>query len=302
MTSEREAKCWMLAAGAVVVWACTMVGCAGSPMSDRSAMPLHRPAATPIAPTYRAVEMPVTLSSDTVAPGNIPGNITGSDDAWGGGWWSATSAPESAGVFIPIKIDVDGFAPQGIETPRLDVDLRGLSIAQPLVLAQRLLIAAASLEPATRDAGEEVVSFDMLRPHVSERPLAALATLAPRWVADDSAAAAAAGLLSVAVLDRSAVLPTPWSPDPAPTPATAAMIPIGEAKFDSAGVLAIVLGGMVLLFGGEAVVMLMINRRRRAQRAVVKAVEADEAEESIFRFPEPITLDDEPAESFSRAA
>lgn len=297
MTTEREAKCWMLAAGAVVVWACAMVGCAGSPMSGE-VMPLNRPATTIIEPTHRAAETSITLSTDTVAPAIIPG----SDRGWNGVSESSANTPESATVFSPVTIDVDGLHPVPRDALRFDANLSGLSIAQPLVLTKRLLVAAAAFEAAQRGPGEERLSFEALHLDVSERPLAAVATLAPRWWVERPTPDPAAGVLGVAVLDRSAVLPAPWLPGSAPTPTSAAMMPLGEAKFDSAGVLSIVLGGMVLLFGGEAVVMLMINRSRRADRAAVDRIEeeAAEAEPSIFRFPEPIA--DEPAESFSRAA
>lgn len=290
MTTEREAKCWMLAAGAVVVWACTMVGCAGSPIST-TAKPVNRPTTASITPTRHAATS-MTVSRDTLAAGSwaaasvVPASSTlGSTDLIG----AAVDRPSAAGGWFGVEFD-------------------GFSLARPLMSAKRLLSAAvAMLPPITVSQGFDATS-SVLPMDFAARPLAGSSTLAQRWAASadevviPAIAFGGGGLAGVALVDWSAMRAGPWQTDPTPTPTMGAVMSADVAKFDAAGSVGMVLGSMVLLFGGEAVVMFVLNRKRQAEREISSVTDEPlEEDASIFRFPEPVVLTQGRA-SFSRAA
>jgi len=287
MTSEREAKVWMLAAGAMVVWACTMVGCSAS-VTAGAVSPVNRPMTTALEPTWSGVPM-VTLSSDTV---HQP--IDGVSQPSAG-------QRDSAGVFAPSRPDVILMQPRPARSPRFDVELSGLSIAQPLVSAKRLLVAAVTMLPPVPTPQWAVASSAAAHADLADQPVAAATGMVQRLAYDRPASDGAAGL-GLAMLDRDAVMLAPWQSDPTPTPTVAAAMTADEAKFDAAGIAATIVGAMVLLFGGEAVVLWMLHRRREQARAVMaQTAPADDTEEaSIFRFPEPVAAEIDKA--YSRAA
>ncbi|MEO0514525.1 MAG: hypothetical protein AAF086_04435 [Planctomycetota bacterium] len=186
--------------------------------------------------------------------------------------------------------------------PHFDVELSGLSIAQPLVSAKRLLVAAVTMLPPVPTPQWAAATSAAAHGDLADQPVAAATGLVQRLAFEQQGSEAAAASLGMAMLDRGAVMLPPWQTDPTPTPTVAATMTADEAKFDAAGVVSIILGGMVLLFGGEAVVLWMIHRRRQAAAAAIAAESplADDSETSIFRFPEPIAT--EADESYSRAA
>lgn len=287
MTNEREAKVWMLAAGAMVVWACTMVGCSTSVVSD-TALPLNRPTTTAVAPTWSSTPT-VTLSADTVP------NADGTD--------AELSLGEiaSATVFAPSQPDVIVLQPRQT-SPGFDVELSGLSIAQPLVSAKRLLVAAVTMLPPVPTPEWAAAASAVAHADLTDQPVAAAAGIVQRLAYEQPDADILGASLGLAVLDRSSVMLPPWQTDPTPTPTVAASMTADEAKFDAAGIAAIILGAMVLLFGGEAVVLWMLHRRREQARAVqAEAVVSEDPEEaSIFRFPEPVYAEAE--QTYSQAA
>lgn len=286
MTSEREAKVWMLAAGVMVVWACTMVGCTASSVMGE-ATPLNRPTASLVDPAWSSTPS-ITLSPDTSGQSaDFERELSLGD-------------PDSSTVFAPSQPDVIVLQPRPAASPRFDVELSGLSIAQPLISAKRLLVAAVTMLPPVTTPKWAHATSAVAHADLSDQPVAATTGWTLGLAYEQPAAEATAANLGLAMLDRSSVILPPWQTDPTPAPTVAAALTADEAKFDSAGVVALVIGAMVLLFGGEAVVLWMLNRRREA----VQAAEADvaEFEESIFRFPEPIEAEVEADESYSRAA
>lgn len=286
MTSEREAKVWMLAAGVMVVWACTMVGCTASSVMG-AATPLNRPTTSLVDPAWSSTPS-ITLSPDTSAqPADLAGGLP-------------LGELDSAAVFAPSQPDVIVLQHRPAASPRFDVELRGLSIAQPLVSAKRLLVAAVTVLPPVTTPEWALATSAVAHADLSDQPVAATTGWAQGLAYEQPTAEASAAGLGLAMLDRSSVILPPWQTDPSPTPTVAAALTADEAKFDSAGVVALVIGAMVLLFGGEAVVLLMLNRRREAVQVMDADVAVDDADESIFRFPEPVEAGAD--ESYSRAA
>ncbi len=287
MTSEREAKVWMLAAGVMVVWACTMVGCSAT-LTNGAATPVNRPTSALVDPTW-SDELTITWSNDTAV-----------QPAWDQAM-SSLEPIDSAALFAPSQPDVILLKPRPT-LPNFDIGLSDLSIAQPLVSAKRLLVAAVTMLPPVPTPQWAVATSAAAHGDLADQPVAAATGLVQRLAFEQEGSGAAAASLGLAMLDRGVVMLPPWQNDPTPTPTVGAKMTADEAKFDAAGVVAIILGGMVLLFGGEAVVLWMIHRRRQAASAAIAAQppSADDGEASIFRFPEPITAERD--ESYSRAA
>ncbi|MEM1109415.1 MAG: hypothetical protein AAGH99_12085 [Planctomycetota bacterium] len=286
MTSEREAKIWMVAAGAVVVWACTMVGCTAVPSDER--VTARSAWTTPIAEADMGIAPTITVSPNTAAA-----RVLVEPEA-------SSELIEAAGLLPASQPDFILLRPRSSDSPRFDFDLRGLSIAEPLVSAKRLLVAAVSALPPVPVAEWDRVISSVMHAELADRPVTASLGLSQRLIREEPASTAAS--MGVADMGGRSLTPAPWETDPTPTPAVSARLDAEEAKFDSAGVIAIVLGAMMMLFGGEAVVLWVKQRRREAQRraAAALAIASVEQEESIFRFPEPILSEEE--ESYSKAA
>lgn len=280
IVSEREAKVWGVAALAVFVWACTMVGCT----SDTNTAATNTVGGTAAADSVwiqpAADFSPITLTlSDPAADTTLPigGDPEGAaaTDALA---WLAPSQPD----YVALTNQPEPAA------PNRDVSFSGLSIAHPLLSAQRLLVGAVTALDQLPQPLNDDVAFDLARADPATRPIAA-ATALGQWAQIDTPTLSAPVELA-GLFDPEPALTTGWpgvppSPRSAPAPALAAAATADEAKFDSAGIIGLVLGGMVLLFGGEAVVLWMLNRRRAAAQ---QAAEAEEEEVSIFRLPEPI--------------
>ncbi|MBB6430043.1 hypothetical protein [Algisphaera agarilytica] len=281
MTSEREAKVWMVAAAVMLAWACIMVGCTTS-TTVGSIAPVVSPSVSENGPVWTE-STTLTLSPDA-------SSITTPDQPAG--------SIESASLFT---VETEPAAPQPVDdaSPVRDIDLRGLSIAQPLVLAKRLMIASAELLPETTPDWASTISAATPADFLAQ-PVAASTVWAQRLGYDRPASESGSAVLGWAALERSAVMLQPWESDPTPTPNAAATLTAEDAKFDAAGMVALVIGAMVLLFGGEAVVVWALNRRGQSVRVIETPVTAEQVEDSIFRFPEPI--EDDADESYSRAA
>lgn len=296
MVTDREAKVWMVAAMAVFVWACTMVGCAGSapgPIAASGYAATLNPAdandvawLTPAADDLAA--LPITITADTAA------------DAW------ATPA-DSLGVSTASSLMMVELAPARPDLIRLnprsmpsnfDMGLSGLSIAHPLLSAKRVLVAGVTLLHQLPQPVNDAVAFRIDRAKFETRPIAAAIAADQRAEIDAPRMDVPAELAGL-VLEQPAWLilgdTTPTPPRPLPAPASAALA-ADEAKFDSAGIIGLVLGSLVLLFGGEAIVLLVLNRHQAAAKAKLRdALEDDDAtaaeeggEASIFRLPEPV--------------
>ncbi|MEM9913897.1 MAG: hypothetical protein AAF911_02935 [Planctomycetota bacterium] len=285
MTSEREAKMWMVAAGVLVVWACTMVGCTTPSAGDKTAA-LNRPAVGFSDPAWSSTPS-IALSHDTAGRAEDDTSL-----AW--------SPADSAAVFVPSEPDVELLQPRTSPAPGFDAELSGLSIAQPLVSAKRLLVAAVTMLPPITTPEWAQATSAAAHAELSDQPVAAATGWAQRLAYDQTLADEPTVFHGLALRDYSSVMLPPWKTDPTPTTTVAAAMTADEAKFDSAIMVPFVIGGMVLLFGGEAVVMWMRARKLKIAKAVDAEIEIDDAEESIFRFPEPIEADaDEP---YSQAA
>jgi len=290
MTSSREAKCWMVAAMAVVVWACTLVGCAATSPSG-SAAGVASPSNTVVFESFTPLAEPVwkgeplTLTADTkpTAAFASPATVFEAMSFVTGDTLSA----------LPTGVDAMGGAmPSGVGA--FEVGLRGLTIARPLLSAKRLLIAGVtqlhrltSPWPTAAELGLRTVANAGM---MSDRPLAAAVAITQRLQADTASFERwnAVGFAMTEHAWQPAAPQLPTSPPISPTtPTLGAAIDAEQAKFDAAGVVGIVLGGLVLLFGGEAVVLWLINRRRAvATETLAQPMEDDEP--SIFRIPEPI--------------
>ncbi|MEM9418526.1 MAG: hypothetical protein AAGA25_05645 [Planctomycetota bacterium] len=281
MTSEREAKVWMVAAAVMLAWACIMVGCTTSHTAEAMG-PLAAPSASTIDPTWS--EPPtLTLSPDA-------SSIASSE--------LQTYTADSASLFIATPKPV---APQPGEavSPMDGFDFSELSIAQPLVLAKRLLVASADLLPEMSTEWAATISAAKSADFQAQ-PVAASVGWAQGLNYEGPVAESASNTVGWMTLDRNALTLQPWEGDPTPVPNAAAPMTATEAKFDTAGVVALVIGVMVLLFGGEAVVVWALRREDKRHPLPEAPAMAGESETSIFRFPEPV--EDDAEEWFNRAA
>lgn len=141
-----------------------------------------------------------------------------------------------------------------------DADLSGLSIADVLVLGERWWAAVVERAPDTTKQDQAIASLSPARldfetPGAPPAPLAdSMATAQWAQAVDTAASQNADGWLVWATTTR----PQPEVPAQEARPAQ-------PAKYDAAGLVAMVVGGMILLFGGEAVVMLLLEPRREPQ-------------------------------------
>ncbi|MEM9881873.1 MAG: hypothetical protein AAF800_03010 [Planctomycetota bacterium] len=286
MTQEREAKCWMLAAMVVVVWAVALVGCGSVPSGvgaaadgpgvtgpDRSAWVWSSGAGG-------AEASAVTLSRDagsTVAAGPAASEVV-------------TPASDAVGWLR----DLAGRTPA---TPRFELGLRGLSLAQPLVSAQRVWHGVMAALPPIGTPARVAAMSAVVHAQGQDDALASAAALSlagsdlPRLQREASAG------LGEAV--RSAAWPRPWDPEPG-RPGLGLGWWAEHARLEDAGVLGGLVGVLLLMFGAESLVKRWRERRRGGVEvgaslgAAVEAAALAQDEPSIFRFPEPIG--EEPAE------
>ncbi|MEL7086963.1 MAG: hypothetical protein AAGL98_00735 [Planctomycetota bacterium] len=305
MVTDREAKVWMVAALAVFVWACTMVGCVSSvpaPGSYAGLEPQLQDTFTVPGESADAMEVTPIVGDFTAIPLAITAGPAA--DAWGpevlmiGEPLVATASSLMMAELAPAAPDLIRLRPRRVPV-NLDLGLSGLSIAYPLLSAKRLLVAGVTQlhrlpRPVNDTAALRIVDAD-----AGTRPIAAaLATeqqveiLSPKMELDTPVELAGLVLEQPAWLIRGNTTPSP--PRPLPSPVQGAALTAEEAKFDSAGVIGMVLGAMVLLFGGEAIVLWMLDRHQAAAKIQLRDALADDAadtdddqEVSIFRLPEP---------------
>ncbi|MEM7626857.1 MAG: hypothetical protein AAF333_14780 [Planctomycetota bacterium] len=319
MVTDREAKVWIVAALAVFVWACAMVGCtasgslaSGSSGSKAAGLGGVSAADTGVSltPAFGEVADPaplaLTITRDAASEWFF---------AAGDGDGSPGDAPVTwVSELAPAQPDLIRLQPRRMPS-NFDAGLSGLSIAHPLLSAKRLLVAGVTQLHRLPRPVNDWMAFDVARADAETRPLAAAVAAdqriegsAPTLYTPVEFAGPAVEQPAWFIQDVPAVT-LPTTPRPAPPPALAAAAAANQAKFDSAGIIGIVLGAMVLLFGGEAIVLLMLNRHQAAVRAELReALEGDSAaaleedgEVSIFRLPEPVA-DDAPDAPRSRAA
>lgn len=313
MVSEREAKVWMVAALAVFVWACVMVGCSSTGYSTATPTATPQPAANPTEQTSNTPEMAwLTPMAQDYDASLITVASEPAIETWNTPAKSEAFAPESSlmmAELAPAQPDLLRRHPREVPD-NLDLGLSSLSLAHPVLSAKRLLVAGVTTLDRLPKPVIDEAAFQVDRAAIDTRPIAA-AVFADQLVAADAPRMDVPVEFAGLVLEQPAWLiqgdTTPTPPSPLPAPTIGAAMTADEAKFDSAGVIGMVLGAMVLLFGGEAIVLLLLNRNQAAAKAKLHdalandGTQAHDDEPSIFRLPEPIA--EEPTKvSHSRAA
>ncbi|MEM6554071.1 MAG: hypothetical protein AAF750_18290 [Planctomycetota bacterium] len=280
MTQEREAKCWMLAAMVVVVWAVVLVGCGSVPAGvtaaaggpDRAAWVWASDAGSSV------TEGPaLTLSADAAAPGEQAGSGEAAWSAWDTAWGLRESATRGPAV------------------PRFGLGLRGLSIAQPLLSAKRVWYGAVAMLPPVGNPARFAAMSAVVHARGDDDPLASAAALSLAGADLPALHRGASVELGDAV--RRAALPGPRGPEPG-RPGLGLASLAEHAKLEDAGVLGGLVGVLLLIFGAESLVKRWRERRRggagsgggagASLGAAVEAAAVAQDEPSIFRFPEPV--------------